>query len=44
MIIEGKAELLEVVEALRAAGGFARLLDRGQQERRQDADDGDDDQ
>jgi hypothetical protein len=39
-----QAELLEVVRALHAAGAFARGLHGGEQERDQDADDGNDDQ
>jgi hypothetical protein len=39
--MEGKAELFEVVFALRSASGFASLLNGGQQERHKDGDDGD---
>jgi hypothetical protein len=38
------AELLQVVDALRAPGGFPRRLDRRQQQSNQDADDGNHDQ
>ncbi len=40
----GQAELLEVVDALDAAGSLARGLNRGQQQRDQDRDDRDDNQ
>src|SRR5262249_12074145 len=42
--VQGDADLLEVVLALGAGGGFADLLDGGQQQADQDGDDGDHDQ
>ena len=44
VIVDRDADLLEVVDALRAAGGLSRRLHRGEQERDQDRDDGDDHQ
>ena len=44
VVLRGESELLEVVRALRAAGGLAGGLDGGQQQRDQDADDRDDHQ
>jgi hypothetical protein len=44
MIVQGQAELLEPVLAIRPGGGLAHLLDRRDQEGDQDGDDGDDDQ
>ena len=44
VIVNGQAELLEVVGALRPAGRLPRRLDRRQQQGDQDGDDGDDDQ
>ena len=41
MVVQGQAELLEVVGALHPAGRLARRLHRGQQQRDQDADDRD---
>lgn len=43
-ILRGQANLLEIVRALHAAGSLARGLHCGQQQRDQDADDGDDDE
>src|SRR5262249_32355118 len=40
----GQRDLLQVVDALRAAGGLARRLDRGQEQRNQDGDNRDDHQ
>jgi len=42
--LDREAELLQIIEALRAAGGLARRLDGGQEQRDQDGDDGNDDQ
>jgi hypothetical protein len=42
MIAHREADLLEVILALRAARGFAGRLDRGEQQRDQNANDGDD--
>jgi len=42
--VAGDGELLEVVAALRPCGGFAHLLDGGQQEADEHGDDGDDHQ
>ena len=44
VVVQGQADLLEVVDALDAAGGLARRLHGGQQQRDQDRDDRDDDQ
>ncbi len=44
MVLQGESDLLEIVGASGAAGGFASGLDGGQQQRDQDADDRDDDQ
>ena len=44
VIVDGQAELLEVVLALGSPGGLAGLLNGGEQEGDQDRDDGDDDQ
>jgi hypothetical protein len=44
MVLNGEPELLEVVDARVAAGGFAGGLHGGQQQRDQGADDGDDHQ
>jgi hypothetical protein len=41
---EGQADLLEVILAAHATRRLADLLDRGQQQRDQHGDDGDDDQ
>jgi hypothetical protein len=41
VILQGEAQLLEIVVALRAAGSFARGLNGGQQQRYEYADDGD---
>jgi hypothetical protein len=38
VIVNGNAELLQIIPALRAAGGFARLLDGRQQQGNQDRD------
>ncbi len=43
-VVHGDAELLQVVGAAHAVGGFAHLLDRGDQETDQHGDDGDDHQ
>ena len=40
----GQRDVLEIVLATRAPGRFARGLDRRQQQRDQDSDNGDDDQ
>jgi hypothetical protein len=40
----GDGDLPEMVLALRPPTGFAGCLDRGEQERDEDADDGDDDE
>jgi hypothetical protein len=42
MIVEGNADLLEIVRTRRATGRFASGLDRGQEQGHQDANDGDD--
>jgi len=42
--VDGQPDLLEIVLALHAGGGFADLLDRGQQEPDEDRDDGDHDE
>src|SRR5262245_51510977 len=42
MILKTEADLLELIPALRAAGGLTRRLHRRQQERDQDANDGND--
>jgi len=42
--VDPERDLLEVVGALHAVGGFADLLDRGQQQPDQDGDDRDDDE
>jgi len=42
--VQGQADLLEVVDALRPPGRLACGLDRRQQQRDQDGDDGDDHQ
>jgi hypothetical protein len=39
VVVQGEAELVQVVLALRPAGGLARLLNRRQQQRDQDGDD-----
>ena len=44
VVVQGQADLLEVVGALDAGGGLADLLHGGQQQADQDGDDGDDDQ
>ena len=44
VIVDGEAELLEVVLALRPGGGLAHLLNRREQQSNQDGDDGDDDE
>jgi hypothetical protein len=41
MVVQGDADLLEVVAALHAASGLAGRLHRGQKEGDEDADDGD---
>ena len=41
VVVDGQADLLEVVRALHPVGGLADLLDRGQQQADQDGDDGD---
>ena len=40
-VVQGQAELLQVVLALDATGGFAHLLHRGQQQPDQDGDNAD---
>ena len=42
VVVQGQADLLEVVDALGTPGGFAGRLDGGQQQGDQDADDADD--
>jgi hypothetical protein len=42
--MQSERQLLEVIAALRHAGGFARLLDGGQQQRNEKRDDCDDDE
>jgi hypothetical protein len=42
--VDGQAKLLQVVAALRAAGGFAGCLHGGQEQGDQDCNDRDDDQ
>ena len=44
VVVHGQADLLQVVDALRPAGGLPRRLDRREQEGDQDRDDGDDDE
>ena len=44
VVVQGEADLLQVVLALHAGGGLADLLDGGQQQADQDGDDGDHDQ
>ena len=41
VVVQCQAQLLEIVGALCPAGGLACRLDRGQQQRDEDADDGD---
>jgi hypothetical protein len=43
-IVNGEGELLELIAALRAAGGLTRRLDGRKQQANKDAYDGDDDQ
>src|SRR5947199_54813 len=43
-VVEGDAQLVQVVLGLGAGGGLADLLDRGQEQADEDGDDGDDDQ
>src|SRR5262249_57908581 len=43
VVVNGQADLFEVVATLDAGGCFANLLDGRQQETNQDGDDGDDD-
>jgi hypothetical protein len=43
-VVKGQANLLEVVLAFGATGGFAHSLDRGQQQANQKRDDGNNDQ
>jgi hypothetical protein len=42
VVVQGQAQLLQVVLTPRAPGRFARRLHRGQEQRYQDADDGND--
>ena len=42
VVVKGDADLFEVIFALGASGGFAGLLDGGQEESDEDRDDGDD--
>jgi hypothetical protein len=42
VVVHGDADLLQVIAALSAAGGFARSLNRRQEQRHQNANDGDD--
>lgn len=44
IVVYCQSELLEVVLALRSAGGFACLLDGGQQDGNKDRNNGDDDE
>jgi hypothetical protein len=44
IVVQRKAELLQVADTLRAPGGFARRLNGREQQRHQDADDRDDDE
>src|SRR5262249_50739244 len=44
VVVDGQADLLQVVDALHPAGGLACGLHGGQQQPDQDGDDGDDDQ
>src|SRR5262249_37832152 len=44
VVVQGQADLLEVVRTLHACGGLADLLHGRQQQPDEDADDGDDDQ
>jgi hypothetical protein len=44
MVVQREAELLQIVQALRATGRFSGRLHGRQQERHERADDGDDDQ
>ena len=44
VVVQGQAELLQVVDALAPPGGLAGGLHGGQQQGDQDGDDGDDDQ
>ncbi len=44
VVVQGQAELLEVVRALRPPRGLAGRLDRGQQQRDENGDDCDDDE
>jgi hypothetical protein len=44
VIVQRNSELMEIVAARHAPAGFASRLDRGQQERYEDANDGDDHQ
>ena len=44
IVVQRQADLLQIVGALGAAGGFPRGLDCGQQEGDQDRNDGDDHQ
>ena len=44
VVVQGRTKLLQVVVALGPPRRFAGRLDRGQQQRDQDADDGDHDQ
>src|SRR5262249_32890401 len=44
VVVDGQADLLEVVGALQACGGLADLLHRGEQQADEDRDDGDDHQ
>src|SRR5262249_48505124 len=44
VVVDGQADLLEVVLALHACGGLADLLHGGQQQADQDGEDGDDDE
>ena len=41
VVVQGQADLLQVVDALGAAGGLARRLHGGQEQADQDGDDGD---
>ena len=44
VVVQGEADLLQVVDALRPPGRLARRLDGGQEQGDQHGDDGDDDQ
>ena len=41
VVVQGQADLLEIIQATRPVGGFAHLLNRRQQETDKDSDDRD---